>query len=134
MNARKDLDQEVRERRGEVQQQERRIIQKEENLEKKIDFAEKKEKELIGKEQQLSKKKEELDNLFNKQMQELQRISGLSKEDAKKQLLSELEKTITAEKASLIRDMDAKAKEDADKNAREILRLCNTKMCCGSYF
>ena len=121
MNARKDLDQEIRERRGEVQQQERRIIQKEENLERKIDLAEKKEKELIEKDSQLAQKNEEVKELFNRQMQELQRISGLSKEDAKKQLLSELERTITAEKAALIRDMDAKAKETADKNAKEIL-------------
>ena len=121
MNARKDLDQEIRERRGEVQQQERRIIQKEENLERKIDLAEKKEKELIIKDEQLEKQKEEMDTLVNKQMMELQRISGLSKEEAKKQLLSELEKTITAEKATLIREAEAKTKEEADKNAREIL-------------
>ena len=121
MNARKDLDEEVRERRGEVQQQERRIIQKEENLEKKIDSVERKEKELLVKEEELGKKKVELDDLLKRQMQELQRISGLSQEDAKNQLLSELEKTITAEKATLIRNMEMKTKEEADKNAREIL-------------
>lgn len=121
MNARKDLDQEIRERRGEVQQQERRIIQKEENLERKIDLAEKKEKDLLLKDEELEKKKNELDEILNKQLQELQRISGLSQENAKKQLLSELEKTITAEKAALIRDMDAKARENAEKNAKEIL-------------
>ncbi len=121
MNARKDLDQEIRERRSEVQQQERRMIQKEENLEKKMELAEKKEKELMQKEEDVEKKKEELSDLIQNQMKELQRISGLSKEEAKKQLLSELEKTITAEKASLIRDLDNRAKETADKNAREIL-------------
>ena len=121
MNARQDLDQEIRERRGEVQQQERRIIQKEENLERKIEMAEKREKSLEAKEGQLEKKREELDNLVENQMKELQRISGLSKEDAKKQLLSELEKTITAEKAAIVREADAKAKEEATKNAREIL-------------
>ena len=121
MNARKDLDQEIRERRGEVQQQERRIIQKEENLERKIDLAEKKEKDLLLKDEELEKKKNELDEILNKQLQELQRISGLSQENAKKQLLSELEKTITAEKAALIRDMEAKARENAEKNAKEIL-------------
>lgn len=121
MNARKDLDQEIRERRGEVQQQERRIIQKEENLERKMDLAEKKEKDLLLKDEELEKKKNELDEMLSKQLQELQRISGLSQENAKKQLLSELEKTITAEKAALIREMDAKAKESAEKNAKEIL-------------
>lgn len=121
MNARKDLDQEIRERRGEVQQQERRIIQKEENLERKMDLAEKKEKDLLLKDEELEKKKNELDEMLSKQLQELQRISGLSQENAKKQLLFELEKTITAEKAALIREMDAKAKESAEKNAKEIL-------------
>ena len=121
MNARKDLDEEVRERRGEVQQQERRLIQKEENLEKKIDSVEKKEKELLLKDEELGKKKEELEDLLKRQMQELQRISSLSQEDAKQQLLAELEKTLTTEKATLIRNMEAKAKEEADKNAREVL-------------
>ncbi len=121
MNARKDLDQEVRERRGEVQRQETRIIQKEENLERKIDLAERKEKELIAKDQAVEKRRQEVENLLEKEMQELERISGLTQENAKKQLLSEVEKTITAEKAALIRELDAKAKEDADKNAKEIL-------------
>lgn len=121
MNARKDLDQEIRERRGEVQQQERRIIQKEENLERKMDLAEKKEKELVEKNDQLEARRNELEEVMNKQLSELQRISGLSSEEAKKQLLSELEKTITAEKAALIREMEAKTKENADKSAKEIL-------------
>ena len=121
MNARKDLDQEIRERRGEVQQQERRIIQKEENLERKTDLVEKKERDLQHQAQDLEQKKEELDKLTDKQLVELQRISGLSLEEAKKQLLSELEKKLTAEKAALIREMDAKAKEESTKNAKEIL-------------
>jgi len=121
MNARKDLDQEIRERRGEVQQQEKRIIQKEENLERKVDLMELKEKDLLNKENELENKKAEVAEVLEKQIKELQRISGLSSEDAKKQLLSELEKKLTAEKAALIREMDSKAKEDADKNAKEIL-------------
>ena len=130
MNARKDLDQEIRERRGEVQSQERRLIQKEENLERKQDIVEKKEKDLDKKYQELDNKKAEVQDLFNKddiqeifnrQMQELQRISGLSSEEAKKQLLSELEKQLTNEKAILIKEVETKAKEDANKNAKEIL-------------
>ena len=121
MNARKDLDQEIRERRGEVQQQEKRIIQKEENLERKIDLAEKKEKELIRREEELQTKKAEAEDIVQKQMQELQRISRLSADEAKKQLLSELEKKLTAEKAALVKEIGAKAKEEADKNAKEIL-------------
>ena len=121
LNARKDLDDEIRERRGEVQGQERRLIQKEENLEKKLELADRKEKELAKKESELEAKKEEIKEITNKQMAELQRISGLSLEQAKKQLLSELEKTMTAEKAALIREVESKTKDEAVKSAREII-------------
>ena len=121
LSARKDLDDEIRERRGEVQRQETRLIQKEENLEKKLEIADKKERDLVKKEEELQIKKDELKEITNKQMLELQRISGLSSEEAKKRILSELEKTMTAEKAALIREVESKAKEDAIKNAREII-------------
>ena len=121
LSARKDLDDEIRERRGEVQNQERRLIQKEENLEKKIEAMERKEKDLFDKDKMLDEKKNELDELADKQMAELQRISGLSSEEAKKRLLSELEKTMTAEKAAVIRDIESKTKEEATKKAREIV-------------
>ena len=121
LSARKDLDDEIRERRGEVQGQERRLIQKEENLERKMDLMDKKERDLVRKEEELEKKKEELKEIANKQMAELQRISGLSTEEAKQKLLSELEKTMTAEKAAVIRECESKAKEEAMKNAREIV-------------
>ena len=121
MNARKDLDQEIRERRGEVQNQERRLIQKEENLERKQNIMDKKEKDLERKYQELDVRKNEINEIFNKQMNELQKISELSKEDAKRQLLSEMDKQLTAEKANLIREMEAKVKEEADKNAKEVI-------------
>ena len=121
LSARKDLDEEIRERRGEVQSQERRLIQKEENLEKKLELVERKEKDLSDKDKELEEKRNELDEIADKQMAELQRISGLSSEEAKQRLLSELEKTMTAEKAALIRDIENKTKEEAIKNAREIV-------------
>ena len=121
LSARKDLDDEIRERRGEVQNQERRLIQKEENLERKLESVDKKEKDLQRKEQELEGKKEELKDITNRQMAELQRISGLSTEEAKKKLLSELEKTMTAEKAAVVREYESKAKEEAMKNAKEIV-------------
>ena len=121
MSARKDLDQEIRERRGEVQNQERRLIQKEENLERKQDIVEKKEKDLDLKHQDLENKKSELQELVNKQIDKLQKISNMSKEDAKKLLLSEMEKELVVEKANLIRDMESKVKEEADKNAKEVI-------------
>ena len=121
MNARKDLDQEIRERRGEVQSQERRLIQKEENLERKLDTMEKKEKDLEKRNQEIDEKKNEIEQVLNKQMEELQKISGLSKEDAKKQLLSEMENQLTAEKANLVRSMENQVKETADKTAKEVI-------------
>ena len=121
MKSREELDKEIRERRGEVQNQERRLIQKEENLDKRIETYDKREKELDKEFQSIEKKKEDIKEIFNRQMQELQRISGLSSDDAKKQLLSELEKQLNNEKALLIKEIESKAKEEANKNAKEIL-------------
>ena len=121
LKARTDLDEEIKERRGEIGLQEKRIIQKEENLERKQDIVEKKEKDLDKKYQELDNKKAEVQDLFNKQMSELQRIAGMSKEEAKKVLLAEFDKQLTVEKANLLRDMEAKVKDAADKNAKEVI-------------
>lgn len=121
INARKELDNEVRERRGEVQNQERRLIQKEENLERKIAQMDNKEREFEKKEKDLENRRGELENVINRQMEELQRVSGLSKEAAKEQLLKEMDKQLTIEKANLIKSADEKAKEMATKNAKEII-------------
>ena len=121
MKSRDELDKEIRERRGEVQSQEKRLIQKEENLDRRIETYDKKERELDKEFQAIEKKKEDIQEVFNRQMQELQRISGLSKEEATKQILAELEKQLNNEKALLIREIEGKAKEEANKNAKEIL-------------
>ena len=121
LKAREELDQEVKERRGEVLLQERRIVQKEENLENRTNNLEKKEKDLEFKNQKLDEKTKEIELTLEKQMQELQRISGLSKDDAKKQLLSELEKDLTLEKANLIKEYENKVKENSEKTAKELI-------------
>ena len=121
LQARTELDQEIKERRSEVQLQEKRIIQKEELLERRSDVFERRENELEEKFKEAENKKLETEEVLNKQIQELQRISGLSVEEAKKQLLETLDKQITSEKAALIREVESRAKEDAVKNAREIL-------------
>lgn len=79
------------------------------------------EKDLDKKYQELDNKKAEVQDLFNKQMSELQRIAGMSKEEAKKVLLAEFDKQLTVEKANLLRDMEAKVKDAADKNAKEVI-------------
>ena len=121
MNSRKELDDEIKERRSEVQLQERRILQKEENLENKLEQIEQKELKLQEKDQEVEAKKSEVQEIINKQNEELQRISRLSEEDAKQYLLSEVEKSIVVEKADLIRRLDEEAKEKAQKNAREVI-------------
>ena len=127
LKIRNDLDQEIKERRGDVQAQERRLIQKEENLEKKVALFDSKEKELERKFADNEAKKQELEKLYSQELEELQRISGLTQEQAKQHLLDELNKEITQEKAAMIKDLEAKAKEDAVKNAREIVSFAIQK-------
>ena len=121
MNSRKELDQEIKERRGEVQKQESRLIQKEENLERRSENFEKKEREIERELQEVEKQKEEVKKLHEQEVVELQKIASLTREEAKKRLLSEMDKELTAEKAALIREKEQKAKETAIKQAKEIL-------------
>ena len=121
MQEKNELEREIRERRGEVQAQERRLIQKEENLDKRSDTFEQKEKDVERRLQDLEKRKKDLQELIDKEMSELQKISGLTEEEARARILSELEKQMDVEKAALIREMNDKVKEEATKNAREIL-------------
>ncbi len=121
MAGRQELDKEIKERRSEIQKQEARIIQKEENLDKRSDNLEKKEKSLDKEYESLEEQKKDVADLYQKQMDELQRVANLSQDEAKKQLLIEMEKEITTEKAKLIRDLNQKSKEEATKNAKEII-------------
>ena len=121
VNSRKELDQEIKERRGEVQKQETRLIQKEENLEKREENFEKRESELEREFSELENQKQEISKLYEEELEKLQKIASLSREEAKKQLLNEIEKEITAEKAAIIRDLEQKTKEEAAKNAKEML-------------
>ena len=121
MNAKKELDQEIKERRNEIQKQESRIIQKEENLDKRSDNLEKKEKGLDKEYESLEIQKNEVNELLEQQKLELQKVAGLSKDEAKQLLLEEMDREITAEKAKIIKEQNQKAKEEAVKNAKEII-------------
>lgn len=121
LQIRNELDQEIKERRGDIQSQEKRLIQKEENFEKKAMVLDSQEKELQRKIAETEQRKQEVEDLYVKKMDELQRISGLTEEQAKKILLDNLEQEITQEKATKIKELEMKAKEEADKNAREII-------------
>ena len=118
---RAELDRETKERRAENQKQERRLFQKEESLEKKLENLEKKEMKLVEREKELDVQKEELDSFKDKQVAELERISGLSSEDAKNYLLSILKDSLTHDSAVMIRDIEGKAKEEANKKAKELI-------------
>jgi len=118
---RSDVEREIRERRAEIQRAEKRLIQKEESLDNKIENIEKKEESITNKEQKLIDRQKDLDGFIQKQIVELERISGYTVEEAKKILLANTEKEIRYEASLLIKEIETKAKEEADKKAREII-------------
>ena len=129
-----ECDQELKLRRSEVQKAENRINQREEFLDKKEELIEKKneqidkiKEDLANKEQDLNKKFDEQNEILNKMTSELERISKLSKEDAKKELIAKYEEDAKKEAAIIVRDIENKAKEEADKKAREIVTLAIQK-------
>ena len=114
-----ELDKEIKERRAEAQRYERRIQQKEENIDKKAEAIEKKEASLAAKEENINKMKEEISKLNEQRLQELERISGLTSEQAKDYLLKIVEDEVKHETAVMIKEYESRAKEEADKKAKE---------------
>ena len=114
-----ELDKEIKERRAEAQRYERRVQQKEENIDKKAEAIEKKEASLASKEENLAKLREEVAKLNEQRLQELERISGLTSEQAKDYLLKIVEDEVKHESAVMIKEMESRAKEEADKKAKE---------------
>lgn len=116
-----DLDREIKERRAEIQRNERRIQQKEENIDRKTESIERKEASLAAKEESLAKEKEQIAKLNEERLQELERISGLTSEQAKEHLLKIVEDDVKLESAKLIKDMETRVKEEADKKAKDYI-------------
>jgi len=114
-----ELDKEIKERRAEAQRYERRVQQKEENIDKKADAIEKKEASLAAREEELAKQKEDIAKLSEQRVQELERISGLTSEQAKEYLLKIVEDEVKHETAVMIKDMVSSAKEEAEKKAKD---------------
>ncbi len=114
-----ELDKEIKERRAEAQRYERRVQQKEENIDKKADAIEKKEASLAQKEEALARQREEISKLSEQRLQELERISGLTSEQAKDYLLKIVEDEVKHETAVMVKEMESRAKEEADKKAKE---------------
>ena len=114
-----ELDKEINERRAEAQRYERRVQQKEDNIDKKAEAIEKKEASLASKEENLAKLREEVAKLNEQRLQELERISGLTSDQAKDYLLKIVEDEVKHESAVMIKEMESRAKEEADKKAKE---------------
>ncbi len=119
IKAKNELDKEIKERRNEISRSERRIQQKEENIDKKTEAIERKETSLAAREENLNKQKEEVSKLNEQRIQELERISGLTSEQAKEYLLKAVEDEVKHETAVMIKELELRAKEEADKKAKE---------------
>ena len=118
---RTDVEREVRERRAEIQRSERRLIQKEESVDRKLENIEKREESITRHENEILEKKRELEGFVARQIEELEKISGLTADEAKALLLDEIEKDVRHDASLMIKDIESKAKEEADKKAKEII-------------
>ena len=116
-----EMEREGKERRGELQRLERRLVQKEENLDRKMDTVEKKEEVLGRKEGEVERAQEKINAVYEKQLAELERLSGMSSEEARTLLLARAQEEIRHETAIMIKELEQQAKEEADKKAREIV-------------
>lgn len=121
LKTKNELDKEVKERRSEIQRYEKRILNKEEAVENKAADIDKREQSLKDRENNLSEKQAKVDELSAQRVQELERISGLTSEQAKEQLLQTVEEEIKIETAKLVKELEARAKEESDKKARDII-------------
>jgi ribonuclease Y len=125
--SRVELEREIKDRRNEIQRQERRLVQKEETLDKKVEAIEQKDEILNKKTKEIQLLQDKTQELQMQQMEELERISGLSIEDAKEILLRNVENEVRHEMAILIKDIEAKTKEEADSKAKNIVALAIQK-------
>ena len=123
LKARTEYEREVKERRADLQKQEHRLQQKEENLDRKTENMEKREETMSQKMADLETSREELDNLKKSELEVLERISGLTAEEAKRYLIEQLEVDVTHEEAMKVSEIKARYKEEADNYAREIISL-----------
>ena len=121
LKTKNELDKEVRERRAEIQRYEKRVLNKEETIDKKMDSYEKKEAALKVKEEELAVMKAKVESLNEQRVQELERISGLTSEQAKDYLLKTVEEEVKHETAKLIKENEARVKEESEKRAKYII-------------
>lgn len=121
LKSKNEFEKETRERRAELQRYEQRVLSKEENIERKSESLEKREANLNSKENELKKIKQEVEVFHERQLQELEKISGLTSEQAKEYLLRNVEDDVKHESALLVKEYESRAKEEANKKAKEIV-------------
>ncbi|MBO4837442.1 MAG: ribonuclease Y [Clostridia bacterium] len=121
------LDDEIRSRRTEMQRSERRVIQREETLDKKLDNLEKREEALNTKSDQIQALYDEADQLREKQIRELERIAGMTQDEAEQMIIARVQKEAYHDAAAMVRDIEAKAKDEGEKKARNIIALAIQK-------
>ena len=121
IKSRNELEEEIRERRSDVSRQEKRLIQKEESLDKKIYDQEKRTKHLDERESEIERKMDEVQKLKDSELDELEKIARFSTDDAKKEILSRVDKTLTSEKAERIKKNEEEIKETSEDKAKEII-------------
>ena len=119
--AKNEVDREIKDRRAEISKQEKRIQSKEDTLDRKTDAMEKREAEYAAKEAELKKKQKQIEELEEKQVKELERISGMTTEEAKDFLLKSVQDDVKIDVAKMYRELVEQAKNDADKKAKEIV-------------
>ena len=121
LKTKNELEKETKERRAELQRYERRVLSKEENVEKKADALEKREAGLQQREDALTKRSAEVDTLYDRGIQELEKISGLTSDQAKEYLLKSVEDDVKHDTAKLVKELENKAKEEADRKAKDYI-------------
>lgn len=119
LRTKNEVEKETRERRAELQKYEKRVLSKEESVDKKADVLERRENEIAAKEASVRRKEKEVDGLHEKGVQELERISGLTSDQAKDELLRSVEDDVKVDVARLYKELEHKAKDEADKKAKE---------------
>lgn len=123
LRARNESERELKERRAEIQRNERRLQQKEESLDRKIESLERKEEQLARKEREIEAEERKVDDLRAQQLAELERISGMTTEEARRIFLANIEQEARADAARLYREIESEAKESAERKAREIIGM-----------
>ena len=119
LKTKNELEKETKERRAEVQRYEKRVLAKEETLDRKMEALEKKDAKMTAKENELDKLRAEVEDFHQRQLQELEKISGLTSEQAKEYLIKTVEDEVKHETAMLVKELESRAKEEADKKARD---------------